>query len=192
MLCGGSVLQGQSSVGSIQGLWEKWIWEGGWPFLDPVGIVCAYAQHPWSGTCQGSTGRMASSFFFLIQKEPATMPGSETFSPFFALLTSARLFSLLMSSRSARLSARSQSRKREELNRVVVELLIQETCGETAAQRVQCGKVRMKHGLRTKAFHRVFLAKTMCATVRCTSLGCMGLVTRSFSSWRIESLRGWH
>ena len=25
---------------------------------------------------------MASSFFFLILKEPATMPGSETFSPF--------------------------------------------------------------------------------------------------------------
>ena len=41
--------------------------------------------------------------FFLIQKEPATMPGSETFSPFFnADIRSP--FSLLVSSRSARLS----------------------------------------------------------------------------------------
>ena len=29
--------------------------------LGPVGL-CVYAQHPWSGMCQGSTGRMASSF----------------------------------------------------------------------------------------------------------------------------------
>ena len=25
-------------------------------------IVCVYAQRPWSGTCQESTDRMASSF----------------------------------------------------------------------------------------------------------------------------------
>ena len=30
--------------------------------------------------CQGSTGRMASSFSFLIQKEPASRWGSETVS----------------------------------------------------------------------------------------------------------------
>ena len=47
------------------------------------GIVCVHAQHPWSGMYQGSTGRMASSFFFLVQKEAVTMLGSETFSPFF-------------------------------------------------------------------------------------------------------------
>ena len=43
-------------------LWEKPIWEGVWPYLDPRGIVCVYAQHPWSGMCQRSTGRMVSSF----------------------------------------------------------------------------------------------------------------------------------
>ena len=42
--------------------------------------VCACAQRPWSGRCQDSTGRTASSFFILIQKEPAIV--RETFSPF--------------------------------------------------------------------------------------------------------------
>ena len=30
--------------------------------LGPDVIVCVDAQHPWSGMCQGSTGRVASSF----------------------------------------------------------------------------------------------------------------------------------
>ena len=57
---------------------------------------------------------------------------------------------------------------------MVVEVLIWETRGDTVAQRVQYGKVRMKLGQRTKAFHWVFLAKTMCATVRCAASGCFG------------------
>ena len=35
----------------------------------------------WNVT--GKYGPHGELFFFLIQKEPATMPGSETFSPFF-------------------------------------------------------------------------------------------------------------
>ena len=60
VLCGGSVFHwpllasskvyGRSRFGRAIGpTWIRW-------------IVCAYAQHPWSGMCQGSTGRMASSF----------------------------------------------------------------------------------------------------------------------------------
>ena len=41
-----------------------------------------------------------------------------------------------------------------------------------AAQRVQRGRVRAKHGLKTKACLQVTLKKAMCATKR-----CMGLVT---------------
>ena len=62
--------------------------------------------------------RAGRVLFFLIQKES----GSETFSRS-SLLTSARLLSLLMSSRSA-LIGMHLKRKREELYRVVVELLI--------------------------------------------------------------------
>ena len=48
-------------AGFLQRLWEKPIWECVWPCLDPWD--CVYAQRPWSGMCQGSMGRMASSFF---------------------------------------------------------------------------------------------------------------------------------
>ena len=61
----------------------------------------------------------------------------------------------------------------------VVELLIWETCGGAVAQGVQRGRVSMKLDLRSKAFLQVFLESTVRATVRCTSPGCMGLVTRS-------------
>ena len=30
--------------------------------LGPPWVVCVYAQHPWSGMCQGAMDRMASSF----------------------------------------------------------------------------------------------------------------------------------
>ena len=30
--------------------------------LGTRGMVCVHAQHPWSGVCKGSTGRMANSF----------------------------------------------------------------------------------------------------------------------------------
>ena len=74
---------------------EKYDWEQHWPecfcggevcgknrsgrAFVPLGSkwrVCVYAQHPRYGMC-------SELFFFLMQKEPATMPDSETFSPFF-------------------------------------------------------------------------------------------------------------
>ena len=72
-----------AGVDFLRSLWERTIWEGVWPHLNPMDRVRVYAQHPRSGTCQGRTGRTASSFFFLIQKEPAMVSGSENVSPFF-------------------------------------------------------------------------------------------------------------
>ena len=43
-------------------------------------IVCVCAQHPRSGMSHGPHGEL---FFFLIQREPAMVSGSENFSPFF-------------------------------------------------------------------------------------------------------------
>ena len=49
-------------AGFFRSLWEKPIWEGVFGLTWIRWIVCVYAQRPWSGMCQGSTGRMASSF----------------------------------------------------------------------------------------------------------------------------------
>ena len=63
-----------AGVGFLQSLWETPISEGVWPYLDPMDSVCfRTASMYWPHEL----------FFFMIQKEPATVPGSETFSPFF-------------------------------------------------------------------------------------------------------------
>ena len=64
-------------AGFVQSLWEKPIWEGVWPYLDPMDSV-PYAQRH-GVECARKVGEL---FFFLIQKDPAMVPGSETFSPF--------------------------------------------------------------------------------------------------------------
>ena len=71
-----------AAVGFLRSLWEKPIWEGVWPYLDPMDSVCLRtASMEWN--VPGKYGpHMASSFFFLIQKEPVIAPNSETFSPF--------------------------------------------------------------------------------------------------------------
>ena len=62
-----------------------------------------------------------------------------------------------MSSRSARLSPCTLSRKKEEAEKIDLMLLIQERNGKWVVQRVQCGKVRAKLGLKTKACLQVTL-----------------------------------
>ena len=99
------------------------------------------------------------------------MPGSETFSPFFAADIRTPFFSADVLKKFALIVMHLTA---EEVGRVVVILLIQETRGDTVAQRVQYGKVRMKLGLKTTAFRRVSLEGTLCAMVRCTSSGCVG------------------
>ena len=70
-----------AGVGFLQSLWEKPIWEGVWPYLDPMVSVCLRtASMEWN--VPGKYGPHGELFFFLIQKEPARVPDSETFSPF--------------------------------------------------------------------------------------------------------------
>ena len=64
-------------AGFLQSLWEKPIWAGVWPYLDPMDSVCfRTASMEWN--VPGKYGPHGESFFFLIQKEP----GSDTLSPF--------------------------------------------------------------------------------------------------------------
>ena len=69
-------------AGFLRSVWEKPIWEGVWPYLDPMDSVCLRtASMEWN--VPGKYGLHGELFFFLIQKEQVTVPGSETFSPFF-------------------------------------------------------------------------------------------------------------
>ena len=70
-------------VGFLQSLWEKPIWEGVWPYSEPMDSVYVCfrtASVEWSAP--GKYGPHGELFFFLIQKELAIVPDSETFSPF--------------------------------------------------------------------------------------------------------------
>ena len=70
-----------AGVGFLQSLWETPIWEGIWPFLDPMDSVrLRTASLEWN--VPGKYGPHGELFFFLIQKDPATMPDGETLSPF--------------------------------------------------------------------------------------------------------------
>ena len=90
-----------AAVGFLRSLWEKPIWEGVWPHLDPMDSVCwRTASVEWN-VC-GKYGPHGQLFFFLIQKELATVPNSETFSPFVNPDPSSPPSSLLMSSRNVR------------------------------------------------------------------------------------------
>ena len=66
------------------------------------------------------------------------------------------------------------------------DVLVWGTNGKWPAQRAPCGRVKAKFGRKTK----VALEKAMCATMRCTSSGCMGLVARSLFSGRIGAGKG--
>ena len=71
-----------AGVGFLQSLWEKPNWEGVWPYVDSMDIVCLRtASMQWN--VPGKYGQHGELFFFLIQKEPALAPVDETFSPFF-------------------------------------------------------------------------------------------------------------
>ena len=68
-------------AGFLQRLWEKPIFKGVWPYLDPWDSVCSRAASmEWN--VPRKYGPRGELFFFLIKKEPAIAPNSETFSPF--------------------------------------------------------------------------------------------------------------
>ena len=71
-----------AGVGFLQSLWEKPVWEGVWPYLDSMDSVCSRtASMEWH--VPGEYGPHGELFFSLIQKDPVTVPVSETLSPFF-------------------------------------------------------------------------------------------------------------
>ena len=68
--------------GFLPSLRKKPIWEGVRPYLEAMDSVCLRtASMEWN--LPGKYGPHGELFFFLIQEEPATVPISETFSPFF-------------------------------------------------------------------------------------------------------------
>ena len=73
-----------AAVGFRRSLWENPIWEVVRPHLDPMDSVCLRTASMESNV-RGKYGPDGGLFFFLlIQKELATVPGGETFSPFFS------------------------------------------------------------------------------------------------------------
>ena len=69
-------------AGFFHRLWEKPICEGVWPYLDPwESLFLRTPSVEWN--VPRKYGPHGELFFFLIKMEPATMPGSETFSSFF-------------------------------------------------------------------------------------------------------------
>ena len=81
-----------AGVGFLESLWEKPIWEGVWPCLDPMDSVCLRtASMEWNAPRK--YGPLDELFFFLIQKEPTTEQVGETFSPFFNAHIRASFFS---------------------------------------------------------------------------------------------------
>ena len=166
-----------AGVGLLQSLWEKLIRKGIWPYLDPMDSVCLRTASTVRNV-PGKYGPPGELFFFLIQKEPAAVPGSETFSPFFNadIRTPS---SLLMSSRSARLSHLHLLAEEGKDGEDGGHAAALGTNGKWAAQRVQRGRVQAKPGRKTKVCLPVALEMAMWATIRCTSSGCMGLVAGS-------------
>ena len=76
-----------AGVGFLQSLWETPIWEGVWPYSNPMDSVCLRtASMQWN--VPGKNGPHGELFFFLIQKEPRT--------PFFSadVLKKCSLFAL--------------------------------------------------------------------------------------------------
>ena len=71
-----------AGVGILQSLWDKPIWDGVWPYLDPMDSVCLRTAS-MELNAPRKYGPHGELIFFLMQEEVATVLGSETFSPFF-------------------------------------------------------------------------------------------------------------
>ena len=177
-------------VGFFQSLWEKPIWEGVWPYFDPMDSVCLRtASMEWN--VPGKYGPHGELFFFLIQKEPAIAPNSETFSPFINADIRTPLFSADALKKCALIALHVTAEEGRYGDGFQVPELGGKN-GKWAAQRVQSGRVKAKLGRKTKVCLPPHLTKATRAMMRCTSSGCMGPVARSLFSCRIGSWQRWH
>ena len=168
----GKALSPVAAVGFLRSLWEKPIQECVWPHLDPMDSVCLRtASMEWN--VPGKYGPHGELFFFLIQKQPAIAPNSETFSPFTNPDIRTLLFSADVLKKCALIALHviGGRRKRLEMD------FKPPSCwknGKWAAQRVQSGRVKAKLGRKTKVCLPPHLVKATCAMVRCTSSGLHG------------------
>ena len=177
------------ALASSESLWEMPIWEAVWPYWDPMDSVCLRtASVEWN--VAGKYGPHGELFFFLIQKEPASMPGSETFSPLLNADIRTSFSSADVLKKCALIALHLIAAEGRGGEDGCHSPDLEGTNGSWAAQRVQCGRVKAKLGQRTKACLQVTLGKAMCATNRCMSLGCMGLVARSLflKDWELAKV----
>ena len=173
--------------GFLQSLWEKPIWKGIWPHLGPMDGVCLRtASVGWN--VPGKYGPHGGLFFFLIQKEPASMPGKETVCLVFNV--DIRTSSLLMSSRSVCLLPCASSRKKEEAGKMGV-MLIQGMYVSWVFQRFQREKVRAKPGQKTSMSSSDSRKQSVQRSAACHWVVLACLMTR-LCSWRIGSWQTWH
>ena len=137
---------------------------------------------------QGKYGPLGELLIFLIQKEQAVAPSNEIFSPFINPGIRFPCFS-------------ADVRKKCAL--IALHAVAEEAMGGDGFQQVpelmeewkmvcqKCVGRKAMLGRKTKVCSQVALGKAMCATMRCTSLGCMDPVARSLFSCRIGSWQMW-
>ena len=139
-------------------------------------------------TVPGKYGPRGELFFFLIQKEEQSIaPNNETFSPFINLGIRFTCFSADVLKKCALIALYVMSEEAVSGDGFqVLEL------GEVWKMACQSSPVWERFGRKTKMCLQVALGKGMCATMRCTSLGCMDPVTRSLFCCRIGTCQRWH
>ena len=166
---GGSVLHGGRWV-PLRVLGKADLGGRFWPNLDPMDSACL---------------RTASMEWHVPGKygPPATVPVSGTFSPFFNADIRTPLFSAVVLKKCAFIALHVTAEEGRDGDGFHVPVL---------AQSVQCGRVKAMLHRKTKVCPLAALVEAMCATMRCTSSGCVGLVTRSLFSCRIGSWQSCH
>ena len=179
-----------AGVGFLQSLWEKTIWEGVWPFWDPMDSACSRTASMGmerAREVRAAWRALFSSGFRRSRRRCREVRPSALSST----LASALPFSPLISSRRSALVA---------LHLIAEEGRDGEDGGHApglgdewkmGCPKVECGRVKAKFGRKTKVCILVALEKAMWATMRCTSSGCMGLVARSLFSCSIGSWQRW-
>ena len=134
-----------AGVGFLQSLWEKPIWEGVWPYLNPMDSACVRtASTVWN--VPGKYWPHGELFFFLIQKEPAKVPDRDTLSSPSSMLTSVPPPSPFSSDLLKKCALVALHVMAEEGSRAPG----LGTNGKWAAQKVHCGRVKANRGRKTK------------------------------------------
>ena len=181
----GKVRAPMAAVGFLRRMWEKADLGGRLALIGSDGYgVLAHSVHGMEHTRE--VRAVWRTLFFLIQKERAIAPNSETFS-FFFINPGIRSADVLKKCALIALRVITEEGRDGDFK-----FPSWEKNGKWAARRVQSGRVKTKLGRNTKVCLPPHLTKAVCATRRCTSSGCMGPVTRSLFSCRIGSWQRSH